>query len=438
MDKEKINIKIWYLFLVAFIQFPLKLKGNLIYLSYMYVYGIPLIYLMLNINWVIKLYKCNKKIGFQFFKLIYIYIFLISILWPFICGTYDFSYITSYWSDIALWCIKYLFLIIVYKKNVNKKGEIEGFFEYFIRGTSLYVLVSLVSWLASPVKELMYKIIYLSNADLLKMERLEYHTRFGWTGWSGFNETMVCSVAVIMACILILNNNDDVSKQKHYLFSLIIPLIGNALYGRTGFLVSAICIALTCLFVFLKGNVRYIIIIILLFFAGQTLFTMLNERIEIFQIWYKWVFSALENYRNGGKFYDNMGSIQHLTTHMYWLPEWKTLLFGDGRYMNDDGTYYLYTDSGLMRPMLYYGIVNYIISIIAVFLLVKEFAFSVSKNGNQQNYKLIIIMLLLSIAGFEFKGESLWMFISILLPLYCCSASYKKEINNDYSINEYI
>lgn len=417
--------------LVAFIQFPLKLAGNLRYLSYLYVYGFPFIYLIFNTNWTFGLYKSNKRTKFQFFKLIYLYLFFIAVFWPLILGTFDFSYVFSYWKGMILWGIKYTFLIVVYKKHVNQKGGFEEFSGYFIRGVSLYVMVSLAFLILSPIRKLMLKIIYLSNADIINMRRLEYQTRFGWTGWSGFNETFMCTIAIILACILILNNNDNIGKQKKYLALMIFPLVGNALYGRIGLLCSVICILMTCFFVFMKGNMKYVLEIAAVFLMGFAMFIILKERVEIFKGWYRWIFSAFENYCKTGKFYDNMGSIEHLTTDMYWLPKWDTFLFGDGRYLNADGSYYMHTDSGIMRPMLYYGIGNYIMSALAMILLAKEFAFSVIKHGNRRNVKLIIVILILSVAIFEFKGESLWMFTGILLPITLMPRLKARKIKND-------
>ncbi|MCI9359966.1 MAG: hypothetical protein HFG65_03215 [Hungatella sp.] len=318
---------------------------------------------------------------------------------------------------MVLWVMKYTFLIVVFKKHVSPNGGFEEFSEYFIKGASVYVMVSSASLILSPIRKLMFKIIYLSNADMINMRHSEYQTRFGWTGWSGFNETFVCTVAVILACILILNNNDRLEKQKKYLSLMIFPLIGNALYGRIGLLCSVSCILVTCFFVFMKGNMKYVLEIAAVFLMGLAVFIILKERVEIFKGWYRWIFSAFENYLKTGKFYDNMGSIEHLTTDMYWLPEWNTFLFGDGRYLNANGSYYMHTDSGIMRPMLYYGIGNYMMSTLAILLLVHEFALSVMKHGNRRNIKLIIVILILGIAIFEFKGESLWMFTGVLLPI---------------------
>ena len=417
MYKEKVKIKYWYVLLVALIQFPLKLTGNLFYLSYLFVYGVPFVYLLLNVRILFKIYKAASRIvDLQIFKLVYGYLLIFSVIWPIISGTFDFSYITLLWRSLFLWMLKYTFLLVVYKKNVNRNGDFEGFAVYFIKGVSLYTIVSLMALFILPIRNFMFRIIHLSENEITILQRGDSQTRFGWTGWSGFNETMVCTAAVVFVCILLIKNNCDRKKQIYLSRLMLFPLIGNALFGRIGLLASVACICLTYCFIFLKGNISYILRIFLFVVLAFVLFIILKEKIEILNNWYNWVFSAFENYLKKGKFYDSTGSIEHLTTDMYWMPEIGTFLFGDGYYTGMDGKYYMHTDSGIMRPMLFYGIINYVFSVLAVILLAKRFSVTVLNKKHKDN-KLIVIIIILYIAIFEFKGESLWMFIGIVLPI---------------------
>ena len=394
--------------MVAFFQFPIRIAGNLIYVSYFYVYVIPLVYIFINCRYI---QSCsNRNLNIQIFKLIYAWLIFESILWPVMCETYDFSYVTSYWLNMCLWINKYLFLIIIYKKHVS--DEYKGFFEYFIGGASLYSIVSLVSLVCKPIRQLMFKFVYISNQDKINYQRAEYKTRFGWTGWSGFNETLVCTFAVVLACILILKNKKDTIKQRRYLVMVIFPLIGNAMFGRIGLLTSIICIFITCCVTFFKGNVKYVLKLLIVISVIIVAFLMLKDKVKTFQTWYSWVFSAFDTYKATGKFYDNMGSVEHLTKDMYWMPEIETFLWGDGRYTESTGAYYMHTDSGVMRPILYYGICNYILSLMGMALLVRTF----SDNSYRTN-RIVIMLLCVCIGIFEFKGESIWMFVGILFPL---------------------
>ena len=417
MDKIK-NIKFWYLILVAFMIFPIKLAGNFRYFTYIYIYVVPLIYMTVNYKYIINLYFDQKSNKFKIFNIIYIYLFMVSVITPIIRHTFDFSYITSYWKGIFLWIIKYLFLVVIFRKYVYKKELFEEFTNYFIGAVSLYSLVSMLSSLFKPLRYLMVRIIYLSNDDVINLQRGEYYTRFGWTGWSGYNETFICTLAVVLACIMILKSN-EFRKQSRYLIAMVLPIIGNAMFGRIGLLVSIICVVITSLCVIFQGNVKYIIMVTSMSIIAIILFIILKQKMEILQNWYKWVFSAFEAYRKTGKFYDNMGTIEHLTTDMYWMPKPITFWLGDGRYTNADGGYYLHTDSGIMRPILYYGFLNYMFSLVGVILSVLEFTKKIMIENSKSSIITVIFIICIAIGLFEFKGESLWMFIGVMIPLVC-------------------
>ena len=432
MEVKTKGINVCFVLLVAIIQFPIKLTVNLIYLSYVVTYGIPAVFLLFNINTLLKMISRYRTAQIQIFKLIYIYLFFISLIWPLVYQTYDYTYITKYWLGLALWILKYTFLTVFYEKYFNNGNGLELFAEYFILGASVYSVTSIISSLVVPVRQLMMKVIYLSPQDLLNFQRDEYYTRFGWTGWSSFNETAVCTFAVILACIVIFTNNGNKQKEKKFMLLTIFPMIGNAMFGRIGLLTSLICITYTCFIVIFKGDFRYLIRLIVILIIAIIVFNVFVSKSKTLQEWSQWVFSAFDNYRRYGKFYDNIGTVQHLTTDMYFMPKIDTFLFGDARYTDSSGTYYMQTDSGIMRPILYYGIFNYVLSVIGVILLIVSFAKKSSENIGFKNINIITILLIICVGIFEFKGESLWMFISLIGPISLINNNlYGTSLEND-------
>lgn len=410
--KESKKIKIWFVILMALIQFPLKLAGNLRYGAYVFVYLIPFLYLIKNLNITFNLLtkRNNKRIAI--FKFLLLYLILISLIWPILLGTYDFTYVTVYWRGYFLWILKYLFLVVVFLKHIDKEGSFDLFAKHFIVAVSLYVSFSIIT-LIPAARNYAMKIIYISTDYLSLYNHPQSYTRFGWTGWSGFNETTVCSFAVLLGCILIIKETNK-KKKFDMLLQLIIPVIGNALYGRIGLLASVLCIGLMCIYVILDGNGQFAFKTICICTLGLFIFIMLKDKITILGNMYKWIFSAFKNYLEYGKFYDSMGSIEHLLTDMYWVPDIKTLLIGDGRY-TDGSSYYMHTDSGIMRPILYYGVINYFISIFGLVSLANRFT---SRLLNAKKSKLIIqFIICIFVFVFEFKGESLWMTVGMLFPI---------------------
>ncbi len=95
---------------------------------------------------------------------------------------------------------------------------------------------------------------------------------------------------------------------------------------------------------------------------------LMRKYVSAIEAWFHWVFSILSNYKKLGHFYDSDGSVETILTRMYWMPDLETLLVGDGFY-TDGIYYYMHTDSGIMRPILYYGAIHYIASLIAYFII---------------------------------------------------------------------
>ena len=117
--------------------------------------------------------------------------------------------------------------------------------------------------------------------------------------------------------------------------------------------------------------------------------------------------------------------------NMYFKIPYETFFFGDGRYMTDDGHYYMSTDAGYMRPILYAGIFCFI----ALFFLQKNIMdIGDTKKQNKKLYILIAIYILIE----QIKGEVLgWaiMFNSVLLLFLLCNSRIGRlndKCNNVY------
>lgn len=108
MDFIKKNSKWLYLILFALIQYPLKIQG-IKWLTYVFIYAIPFLYLIINYKWLISFFfSIRDKIGK---KMIYIsvYLLIVSLVWPILFQTFDFTYITYYWRSVFLLILKIYF-----------------------------------------------------------------------------------------------------------------------------------------------------------------------------------------------------------------------------------------------------------------------------------------------------------------------------------------
>ena len=89
------------------------------------------------------------------------------------------------------------------------------------------------------------------------------------------------------------------------------------------------------------------------------------------------------------------------------MPSLKTMFLGDGYYTAPTGTgYYMSTDVGILRLILYWGIVPTLMLYLCLIGLFRR-----SLLGNKLIYILVVFAL------FEFKGEICWYMIPIFLAI---------------------
>lgn len=419
------KFSIAFLLLFAIFQFSVKLD-SFPFFTQIYSYIIPAVYLAFRYKWL-----KDKLLGFfntipVISLIIFSVLFGFSIVWPIFLKTYDFTYVTEYWSRFFIVLLKNVFLYCVYDCEVSKgKGTIEDYFTYFFGSIALYVSFTALTLIFPFFRNLVMSVVFRSEIDIENLSRPEYYTRFGWTGWSGYDESMRCTIGVMLSCILLLFTEKKSNRIKYLVLSGIMT-VGTLFYGRTGMIVCILLYGITGLIAIFKKKWDLVIGLICLVVAIAAGIAILTLTVPAVRHWYNWVFSAFINYAEEGKFYDDMGSVENLTENMYWVPEEKgTLWIGDGRYIEPNGTYYMHTDAGYMRHMLFYGIVNYVFEIIACYILVHSFSAKLASKLNTKKYDkyLIILLIVVAIAMFEIKGEAFNKFICIIAPFLLISAS---------------
>ncbi|GKQ61897.1 hypothetical protein KAM338_20740 [Aeromonas caviae] len=119
---------------------------------------------------------------------------------------------------------------------------------------------------------------------------------------------------------------------------------------------------------------------------------------------------------------------------MYFIPELKTIIFGDGAYTNADGSYYMKTDSGYMRQILLFGLFGLVSFMMYNFIMIYHYSKSYGRN---YKYKILLTMYGLLMV-LHYKGEVFGYLITvnqILVSLFSWSIIRKKIIyqNRDYT-----
>lgn len=150
-----------------------------------------------------------------------------------------------------------------------------------------------------------------------------------------------------------------------------------------------------------KSQIKFVlgtlaIFFVLFFVAKGYIFNMLETN-ETWQKMYIYLFQFLNN----GKIdISNVSSLNHMFRDMYFDLSPSQVLIGDGLYTASNGLYYMNTDVGFMRNVLFWGsgctIILYIYEIVFLYF-----------RANTIKSKFFSTLVLIMLFIFEFKGQTL-------------------------------
>lgn len=386
---------------------------NIFYIKELYsiqkllVWGCVGLYVLQNIKWILPNKGNREKIFFQntiiLFSLWIFGIVLIGLL----NSPHDFSFLGNILTMI---CYTFFLLTLLIRINKRCTGEsiFYSFMELFSIANALYVIFTLIVFLFPNLKVFIMDNIYMTEAQYLMLFKPKYYTRIGWCGFSGFTNSIKCTISVCFSLYFLFRKNKDRKGNFAYLILLAFNMLGNVFYARTGLLISLVCVLVALMYGLFNGNiiktVKYLLLFFLIGAIGLTIIANINEAA------YNWIFEVFINYHDGKGFQaDSLSRLEE----MYFIPSIKTLVFGDGYYSDPvTGLYYMRTDVGFMRLILFIGIFG---TIYSYWLYIRNLIRL--KKSMISNITNLIAMLILSFVIFEFKGEVLVIYLPISFTL---------------------
>lgn len=394
MKYEKTSIPILILFCIFI--YPVMFKSSTI-LSYAYQYGIPLFYIALNINFVKRISKKQLLI----ISCLVILLFF-SVLYPTLHNSGDYTYIKVS-SFVFRKLVVYLFLIIVLVKKYKEHTRIEHFMYYYILVHVMFVIGTLLLVLIPNLKYLWFSLFSEVNDSEAFLEAYGYTFRIGWQGFAGYRMTLHCTWCCIFLLYMYYACETRYRlKENIFLIAYAICFLGNMFYGRVG-LVLSIVMSLIAVLVWNRKHflriLQFTIIAVVLIYGIYLL-----RRQPIISDWYTWMSRPLINLITEGRF--NNYSVDRLK-EMVFLPEWDTILFGDGFFMQDTH-YYERTDSGIMRNILFWGILGAVISYGVTFYSLLDL--------KKKNF-LMWLLMIGTLVVFEYKGDAYYEFIALMFAI---------------------
>lgn len=398
----KINLYICAIFALYVYSFTL-LKWT--YLGYFVTYCIPIIYIMLNHQIILSFFK---KISLRYLLMIYIFFLLlfIAIMLPSLYGTNDYSYVKTLTYIIRKGVI-FSFLITLICKNYSRQNRIDAFMSYYAIATSMYVCGTILFVLFPKIKNYWFQFV-LAESQKNMFNSFGYTFRVGWMGFSGFQATLKCTISVIFTIYLLTakyGKNRNARKRIILLVCLGMSLLGNAFYARVGLLCSGLVILVFLLASGIVSFKKWLVGFFLLAFMFIILL-VLKDKYLIVNEWYVWMTTPFKNLIHSGNF--NNASVNELTKKMIFMPKSKTFWLGDAKYSTSFGGYYMETDVGFMRQLLFWGIFGTFLCYSMLFLSIPKIC---------RDNKWLLLSLVLVFIVFEIKGEAYYDFVPVFIAL---------------------
>lgn len=407
------------IFLYYVWPFSIKILGDY---GFFVIYNIiPVAYILRNRYVLFKMIKVGRVLK-TFLVLMFLIILLIMFSLSSICiNDGEYSYVLEL-GRIIQRIIVYSFLMIVVIKSSDRKCDwMNTFIKYYVISCCLYVL-STVIFLAFPeLRETWTSIIYQSDHQIDMSQELWRQTRYGLKGFTNFGEVTICTIAVAFSNYMIHQDKHIFSRWNIMLYVL---LLGCTFYGRSGLILSLMITVLFSVIFMSKLEVKRCFIHFLIIGICIGLIVNLADFDKRFFYLITWVsdpvVSFVESYNYGQISFGSSGDI--LLENMWFMPDAMTFILGDGYYVNSDGSYYMHTDAGILRHVLFGGMPV----LISGYSIILYLCFNILKiERRDRGFKLMIIAIMAVLLIQEIKGIVYFFHIGLLLVLYIFSESSK-------------
>lgn len=288
----------------------------------------------------------------------------------------------------------FLYINILIKRGYS----INDFIDLFINIMAIQGLLMLLQFISTDFRKVVQGLLGISK--IKSVGSFQWFRGLGVALSKNYDFSLLQSFGMFLLMSKFLRHKIvilDYFKIFLIVFSIIIS-------GRTGFIGLGFAAM-----VFIMKTVRYSIFInfikkvsIALFviyglytlsaYVVPNVYTSVNNNLL------PWAFEFYYNYIETGEF-STSSSDQLTESHYYSLPD-KTIVYGDGKYLRDDGYYYGLTDAGYMRQTLYFGVFGIAIFALSYLRIAYINFFRLSTN---YNFILPSYALLLFVA--HYKGD---------------------------------
>ena len=338
-------------------------------LYFLYLYAIPikglpinsskcicLILIIINGYYWMKDYKMDvNKIKYEYPLILFIIGGIsFSCILSIVHKTYQFNIAYAYF----LLLFEDLFGTLLFFNYMNHSKNKQCFFDVFILSCFLQSLLIIAMYMSEDFRFWGY--------EFMGVDRYYLNQRYGGFRGLGFSGSVTYDLSTIQSVALnmIILKLFTCSRKSLIKYIVYFPFILFSVFvsGRTGFIGIGITLLLLIYAIIVKKNTNNYLLIIILSFEILSIYmvgaivTPINIKESLDKV-FAFAFELFNNLIQNKQF---TTASTEILKKMYWMPSLITLLVGDGYYLNplNLSQYYMGTDVGYMRHLLYYGIMG--------------------------------------------------------------------------------
>lgn len=265
---------------------------------------------------------------------------------------------------------------------------------FFIQGVISLVFyfqpalyTSFTSTLNTDVSQNLYERLHLSEVRLMGV------------GNAFFNGVIRYGINLIILTFLHYNNRSIFSRKPYLFLTLyVFFIVVGIMTGRTFFVVVLLSILVIVFYESRRLDkfiVRVVFTPFLLLLITIPFYFVFSNYVEIERLdrTLNFVFELFISYEETGSLSTNSSEA---TLNMYVFPDnLKTWFFGDGKFINSDGSYYMYTDVGYLRYIYYFGLIGTVIYFLIQLKILSYITKLVAVDGLTLMFTVLFVWILI-------------------------------------------
>jgi len=367
-----------------------------------------------------------KLINNRFVKkifLMYVFLLLYSFSWTAINNVFDFSLIRlnllAFFFIIAATLITPLILPLI--KPYQDKNYLNETCKILILLFCVQSIIQITGFIYTPFADFIHN--FYPESILEK----EYRGIRALALTSNPFFSLSSAYGLIFCLFFYLLSQKAISNS---IIFFVLLLFGSFFAGRTAFIGFAfgLLIFLLCNRLnYFRSLTKLVVFTILIFAATFFIYSYilpLGIKSLVDDDLLPFAFEFIYNYQETGSFTTN--SSDTLVEKHYFHIDPITFIYGEGRYVNNDGSFFMHTDAGYMRNILYYGIFGLIIlAFFQINILISQIRYTKNKKE-----KFFFVMVTIYLFTLHYKGDVLMVLPIIQSIIYILTLTqlFQKKI----------